>query len=107
MAPLRDTKAEKQPQIDRMLPFGSCSGDRSALRTQRRPLFEQFEPIMVRLEQVPNATELAASYTSGVPDPSDAPTPRVHGTVRCIPVTHVVPKVLTKRNRLVTDGAWF
>ena len=50
VALLRDTKAEKQPQIDRMPPLGSCSGDRSALRTQRRPLFERFEPIMVRLE---------------------------------------------------------
>ena len=98
--PLRDTKAEKQPQIDRMPPFGFCSGDRSALRTQRPPLFEQFEPIMVRLEQVPNATEFAALYRSGVLDPSDAPTLRVYGTIRCMSLTHLVPKVLTKRNRL-------
>ena len=38
------------------------------------------------------STQLAASYTSGVLDRSDAPTPRVYGTVRCI------PNVLTKRN---------
>ena len=100
MAPLRDTKAEKQPQIDRMPPFGSCSGHRSALRTQRQPLFEKFEPINVHLEQVPNAKELAASKTSPVLDPSDAPTLRVYGTIRRVAVTHQVPKVLTKRNKL-------
>ena len=91
----------------RMPPFGSCSGDRSNMRKQCKPEFEEFEPLNIRLEQVPFAETLATPRHSPVVQSGREPTLRVYGSIRCFPATHVAAKVLTRRNKTELPSCLF
>ena len=90
----------KKSKPECMPPFGLCYGDRSNMRPQCKPFFEEFQPINIRLQQVAFAEARATPRHRNVLRPADAPTLRVYGSLRCISLTHLVPTVLTRRNKL-------
>ena len=82
-----------------MPPFGRCIGHRSKLEAQQKPNICKFKPLGITLKQVGFSEALITRRHRAVLQPGDTHTVRVYGSLRCFPPTHIVPSMLTERNK--------